>query len=87
MDPNNPETQDICRIAPPEEKAKEDFSIKAESTTGIDYLDENAAEDLDIEITANNIDPLCEFKNSTRHHSDNLWKSKEAELAFENWFE
>ena len=46
----------------------------------------NKTEDLEIKVTANNVDPLCNYINKTKA-SDNLWSSKAAETAFVTWFE
>jgi len=43
-------------------------------------------EDLEVKITANNVDPECKYLNKTRKN-ENLWASPEAETAFMKWFE
>ena len=53
----------------------------------MEVSDKNTTEDLDVEITPNNVDPKCAYSNKSRAHGDNLWKNKEAERAFETWFE
>lgn len=47
---------------------------------------QNTTEDVDIQITEYNIDPLCEFNNKT-YKADNLWVNKQAKKTFKKWFE
>ena len=51
-----------------------------------DIYDKNTTEDIEIQSTANNVDPDCEHSDNYRHN-ENLWSSNAAEHAFMNWFD